>query len=155
MKARAKIFAYSTRTARPYLALFTSAPRRSSVWPGQFLRATGELEIERGDSPGVVGDEVHGDAIVDVAPLGMVVQPLGLGGDRGHELEGLREIREDEAAVELAVLEFPARQVLQSTPDVVGGELLRSWHVRASCPVVHGRIGSSASPHVSRPDGWV
>ena len=92
-------------------------PARTATAPScgharELLHAPGEVEVERGDPLGIVGDEVHRHPVVDIAPFRVVLQALGLEGGARHEAEGVHEVHEREFPVELAVGDGPAGQAL-------------------------------------------
>jgi hypothetical protein len=60
----------------------------------------GQGQVLAGEAARVVGGQAHVHAVVDVEPLRVVVVPLRMEGDLGHEAEGLVEIGKAEAAAD-------------------------------------------------------
>src|SRR6185312_3695311 len=92
------------------------------------------FHVELGHAAGVVSGQQDVDLAVDIAPLRMVVELLGLHGDPAHEAEGAAEIAEHHLAadgVALARRGDPDRQALQRLD---GADLLRSAHSTTSAP---------------------
>ena len=63
--------------------------------------------------------EAHGDAVVDVAPVGMVVQLLRLERHAAHEAHRLAKRAELEGLCQPIALEFPARQLRACARDLL------------------------------------
>src|ERR1022692_4496392 len=87
----------------------------------------GERAIHLRDAAGIVRSEIDGDAIIDVGPFGMMIQPLDRRRGGHQESDGMSEIREAVFAVQLAMLNFPARQRDQSFLDLRGSEFVHKW----------------------------
>lgn len=90
-----------------------------------------EREVELGETVGGVGDEVDRHAAVDVRPLRVVVQYLGMQGDARHEAERFVEIPKGELSMQLAVDTRPIRQAGESFLDFELRKPLRSCHDQA------------------------
>ena len=84
------------------------------------IHRLGEREVLGGDTARIVGRQIDRDAIPHVAPLGMMVHPLGDQRDLRHEAERFDEVGEHEVAVEFSVLEGPAGR--HPAGDLVGIE---------------------------------
>ncbi len=56
----------------------------------------------------VVGGEEHADAVVDVAPLGMMIHALGHQGRAAHEPKSLHEVLETKLAEQLSFDQLPS-----------------------------------------------
>jgi hypothetical protein len=93
-----------------------------------------------------VGREADLDPVVEVEPLGVVLAPLGLERDPGHEAEGLAEVAEGEPARDrlLLLVVLPVRQLqlgqllahlfgTQHLQLLVGWQLQLVSHLRPPC----------------------
>ena len=65
----------------------------------------GQLEVPRGEPGGVMGGELDRDPVVDVGPLGMVVELLGPHRHLGHDPEGFDEGSQHQLATQPAAID--------------------------------------------------
>jgi len=72
-----------------------------------------QREVQRADTARVVRRQVDDDPIEGVGPLGVMVLPLCHERTAGHEGKGFGEVPELVLAMQLAVVEGPARERLQ------------------------------------------
>ena len=83
-----------------------------------FVGVRGLVEVALGDAVGIVGGQGDVHAVVDVAPLGMVVVLLGIERQLCHERKGLFEVAEEETPRQQAAAlgsEHPIRVIQPPT----------------------------------------
>src|ERR1035437_6828072 len=80
---------------------------------GEAIHFRREAKVQLRETAGVVGTEIHRDAVPRVRPVRMVLQLLGGERDARHEAEGFGKVGKGERAVELS---------LRARPAVKGGE---------------------------------
>src|ERR1039458_4087553 len=98
---------------------------------GEAIHFRREAEVQLRETAGVVGTEIHRDAVPRVRPVRMVLQLLGGERNARHEAEGFGEVGEGERAVELS---------LRARPAVKGGESGIGLGSRKFFGVCHGCI---------------
>lgn len=94
-----------------------------------------ELDVTRGDPPGIVRHQIDYDAVVDIRPLGVVVHPFGDECHRAHERKGAGEIGKEEFPVKLSAGECPSRELLQCAGEFIGREVVLRGHLGSAAPV--------------------
>ena len=79
----------------------------------QGIRSGGPFYVFHRDSSGIVGHQIHRDAIVDIKPLRMVSHHLRHHGHLSHKAKSADEIWKLKLAVEFSVLDLPTLQLSQ------------------------------------------
>src|SRR5438105_4019819 len=89
------------RITRPWISCRMSGSGQYRIDP------SGELEVERRETTGIVRCDRDGDAVVDVRPIGMMIEAFSHQRHLRHETERLHEVFENQFTAQRCTVELP------------------------------------------------